>query len=70
MNDVWGAGEYGRVSHWDGSGWSPVAITVTKFPVTDPFYAVWSHGPSELWIGGKGNALRFDPTHRKDGGVQ
>lgn len=68
-DDVWAVGEYGRVRHWNGASWSPVAITTTKLPVTDPFYAVFSRGAAEAWTVGKGIALRYDPAQEKDGGL-
>lgn len=56
-NDVWAAGDYGRLRHWDGKQWSQAAITLTKFPVTEPFYGLWSKGPDEVWVVGDGVAL-------------
>lgn len=70
MNDVWAVGALGRVLRWKGTRWAPTAISVTGHPILDPFYAVWTHGSSEIWLGGKGMALRFDPAQAKDGGVQ
>lgn len=69
-NDVWAVGDYGRVRHWDGTEWSPAAITITKLPVVDPFHAVWTGGASEVWFVGKDIALRYDPATKKDGGVK
>jgi hypothetical protein len=59
-NDTWLVGDSGRVRHFDGTTWAPAAITVTKFPVIEPFYAVWSKGSQDLWVVGHGIAL-----HRK-----
>ncbi len=67
-NDVWAVGDYGRVRHWNGTEWSPAAITVTKMPVVDPFRAVWTGGTSDVWFVGKDIALRYDPATKKDGG--
>lgn len=67
-NDVWAAGDYGRLIHWNGTAWATTAISVTGLPVTDPFKAIWVHGTSDIWIGGKGMALRFDPSQVKTGG--
>lgn len=69
-SDMWTAGEYGRVRHWDGTSWSPAAITVTTLPVIDPFHGVWGHGSSELWMVGDHIALRYDPTKKQTGGAQ
>jgi hypothetical protein len=68
-NDVWAAGDYGRVRHWNGTSWSPAAITVTDLPVIDPLHAVWGHGASDLWIVGDHIALHYDPTQKTSGGV-
>lgn len=69
-NDVWTAGDYGQVRHWNGTKWAGTAVTTTNLPVTNPFYAVWARGSSEVWLVGKGIALRYDPAQKKDGGVQ
>ncbi|AKV01105.1 hypothetical protein AKJ09_07768 [Labilithrix luteola] len=69
-NDVWAAGDYGRLIHWNGTAWATMAISVTGLPVTDPFKSIWVHGASDIWIGGKGMALRFDPTQVKAGGAK
>lgn len=67
-NDVWAAGDYGRLIHWNGTAWATTAISVTGLPVIDPFKCIWTDGTSDVWIGGKGMALRFDPTQVKVGG--
>ncbi len=69
-NDVWTAGDYGQVRHWNGTKWAGTAVTTTNLPVTDPFYAVWARGASEVWLVGKDIALRYDPAQNKDGGTQ
>ena len=69
-NDIWAAGDYGRLMHWNGAKWSTTAISLTGYPVKDPFFAVWAAGPDEVWAAGKAMALRFDPTKEKDGGVE
>jgi hypothetical protein len=68
-NDIWTAGDYGQVRHWNGTKWTGTAVTTTNLPVTNPFYAVWAHGSSEVWLAGKDIALRYDPAQNKDGGV-
>ena len=69
-NDVWAAGDYGRLMHWNGSKWSTTAISLTGYPVKDPFFSLWAAGPNDVWVGGKAMALRFDPTKEKNGGVE
>jgi hypothetical protein len=69
-NDLWAAGEYGQVRHWNGTTWSPAAIGIGKHPVIDAFHGIWAGSSSEMWIVGEGIALRYDPTKVKDGGVK
>ncbi len=59
--DVWIAGDYGRIKHLSGSQWAQAAITVTKFPVIDPFYAIGGKG-NDMWFVGEGVALHRDPA--------
>lgn len=56
-SDAWSAGDYGRIRHWDGSGWTQARITVTSFPFTRPFYATWGGAAGELWFVGEDVAL-------------
>ena len=67
---LWAAGEGGRVRHWNGTKWAPTPITTTAFPIVDPFYGVWSHATNEVWVVGKGKALRYDPTKADNGGAK
>ena len=64
-DDLWVAGEYGRMRHWNGSRWSAPALTVTKFPVIENLHAFWVKGPDDLWVVGEGIALHLDPTKKK-----
>ncbi len=59
-NDAWIGGNFGRLRHWDGTAWKQAFITITKFPVVDPFYAIWGRGTDELWVVGAGIALHKD----------
>jgi hypothetical protein len=67
-NDLWAAGAMGRLIHWNGTKWSTTAISLDGQPTLDPFYAVWTSGPADLWVAGKNMAHRFDPTQVKSGG--
>jgi len=67
-SDLWAAGAFGRLIHWNGTNWSTTAISVDGQPTLDPFYAIWKGGPDELWVAGKNMARRFDPAHVKSGG--
>jgi hypothetical protein len=60
-NDVWVAGEYGRLRHWDGAAWSLPRIAVSKMPVLDDFYAIWAQSNDELWFVGDRIALHKRP---------
>ncbi|AKU98233.1 hypothetical protein AKJ09_04897 [Labilithrix luteola] len=63
-NDAWFVGDYGRVRHWDGTSFTQSAITITKVPVIDPFYAVWANGADDVWVAGKGVAFHKDPSKK------
>lgn len=60
-DDVWTAGEYGRLRHWDGTGWKQAAITNTKYPVIAPLWALWGDAKGRMWCVGDGIALHRDP---------
>jgi hypothetical protein len=60
-NDAWMVGEYGRLQHWDGAKWKQSVITVDKFPVITPLYALGGHG-ADIWFVGDGIALHRDPS--------
>lgn len=62
--DAWLVGDYGRVRHWDGTRFTQSAITTTKFPVIDPFYAVWANGADDVWVAGAGVAFHKDPSKK------
>ena len=64
-DDLWVAGEYGRMRHWNGSRWTASALTITKFPVVSNLYAFWAKGPKDLWVVGDGIALHLDPAKKK-----
>ncbi|MDB4929679.1 MAG: hypothetical protein JWM10_2163, partial [Myxococcaceae bacterium] len=52
--DVWGAGDGGRVAHWDGTAWSTETVGRSDLA------AVWDSGAGERWaVGAGGAALRF-----------
>ncbi|MBX3187274.1 MAG: hypothetical protein KF819_09670 [Labilithrix sp.] len=63
--NAWAVGDYGRVHRWDGDAWTQAAVTRTKFPLTDPLYAVWAAGPEDVWVVGKQIALRRDPSKKQ-----
>ncbi len=67
-SDVWGAGAFGRLIHWNGTKWSTTAISLDGQPTLDPFYAIWANGSGEFWVAGKDMARRFDPARAKSGG--
>jgi hypothetical protein len=59
-NDAWIGGDFGRLRHWDGTTWKQAFITITKYPVVDPFYGMWGRGTNDLWIVGAGIAMHRD----------
>ena len=63
-NDVYLAGDFGHLRHWNGTQFSLVRTTITKVPVTAAFYAMWGTSSTDLWIVGDEIALhKTDPTH-------
>ena len=64
-DDLWVAGEYGRMRRWNGSAWTASTLSVTKYPVISDFFAFWVKAPNDLWVVGDGIALHLDPTRKK-----
>ncbi len=60
-NDVWLAGAYGRLHHWDGTSWRIARTAVTKFPIASTFHAIWGSGPDDIWVVGENVALHKRP---------
>ncbi len=63
-NDLWTAGEHGRIRHWDGSGWTPMAVTITKYPMISPVFGLWAKAANDFWAVGDNIAFHYDPTKR------
>lgn len=59
--DVWIAGDYGRLKHLSGGKWKQSVISVTKFPLIDPFFAIGGKG-NDMWFVGDDVALHRDPA--------
>jgi hypothetical protein len=59
---AWLGGDFGRLRRWDGRAWKQAFITITKYPVIDPFYAIWGTGTEDVWIAGAGIAIHRDLT--------
>ena len=56
--DIWLVGEYGRISHFDGTTWTQVASGVSE-----SLRGVGGSGPSDVWaIGDKATILHYDGT--------
>ena len=51
-NDVWMAGEFGTVLHWDGSALTRVKSGVESSTHNLRLYGVWGAGPSDLYVVG------------------
>lgn len=53
-DDVWGVGDGGRISHWDGAAWTSEAVGGADLA------AVWDSDAGERWaVGARGAVLRF-----------
>ncbi|WP_146646389.1 WD40/YVTN/BNR-like repeat-containing protein [Labilithrix luteola] len=44
-NDVWVAGAFGSVLHWDGKAWAAVPA-----PTHASLRAIWGAGPGDIWV--------------------
>lgn len=51
-NDVYIAGDAGRLRHWDGTNLSLVSTTTTKIPTQAALFAMWGTSSTDLWIVG------------------
>ncbi len=56
-NDVWLAGQFGTLNHWDGTRWQLAAITIDELPVKKNLNAIYGRGPGDIWVVGDGIAL-------------
>ncbi|MBX3213289.1 MAG: hypothetical protein KF850_14735 [Labilithrix sp.] len=63
-NDIWIAGQRGRLRHWDGTGWRVAAVALDDvMPVQKAVHAMWGTGPNDIWAVGADIALRkVDPS--------
>ena len=55
-NDVWAAGQGGRLVHWNGS-----ALQVVQSPTSKDLSTVWGVDANHVWAGGA-DLIRFDGT--------
>ncbi|MBX3209644.1 MAG: hypothetical protein KF764_31715 [Labilithrix sp.] len=60
-NEAYIVGDYGRLRRWNGQSWKQSVVSITKYPLTTPLYALGGHG-SDLWFVGEGVALHRDPS--------
>jgi hypothetical protein len=57
-DDIWMAGQKGRLRHWDGVQWRVAAVAVDDvMPVQNAVHAIWGTGPDDLWVVGVDLAL-------------
>lgn len=60
-DNVWLAGVFGRLYHWNGTAWRPASIALDDvFPVINDFYAITGRhadDSDEVWVVGQGIAL-------------
>ncbi|OJY27768.1 MAG: hypothetical protein BGO98_41670 [Myxococcales bacterium 68-20] len=62
-NDVYLAGDFGQLRHWNGTDFSLVKTTIDAIPVTAAFHAMWGSSSTDLWIVGDEIALhKVSPT--------
>lgn len=58
-NDLWIAGQRGRLRHWDGAAWRIAAVALDDvMPLQKAVYAIWGSGPDDVWVVGADIALR------------
>jgi hypothetical protein len=60
-NAVWVAGNYARLRHWNGLKWKQAVVSVTKYPVIAPIYAIGGL-PDDLWFVGADFAIHRVPS--------
>jgi hypothetical protein len=56
-SDLWVAGLYGRLRHWNGTAWSEASLTVTSLPETAALYGIWGVSASDFWVVGDNLAI-------------
>ncbi|OJY17528.1 MAG: hypothetical protein BGO98_01105 [Myxococcales bacterium 68-20] len=56
-NDVWFAGTFGRIHHWDGSELAITATTNSWDVLASHLHAVSGSGPDDVWVVGENVAL-------------
>ena len=55
VTDVWVVGDYGTITHWDGSSWQDVSS-----PTSDTLNAVSMHSSTNGWaVGSNGTIIRY-----------
>ena len=61
-HDLWTAGEHGRIRQWNGSEWTPMAVTITKYPMSSRLLGLWAKAPDDFWVVGEDVALHHRPA--------
>lgn len=56
-DDVWLAGDFGVLQHWDGKAWSAAEIALDTLPLKKNLNAVFGRGPNDIWVVGDGVAF-------------
>lgn len=63
LDDVWVAGAYGRLRHWDGTEWHVARTALDDvMPVVNTLYGMWVVGMDDVWVVGNGIALHKSPA--------
>ncbi len=60
-DDVWAAGDYGRLRRWDGAAWTQAALMVTSAPIVRRFTGLWGTSSADFWIVGDDVAIHRTP---------
>ncbi|OJY20564.1 MAG: hypothetical protein BGO98_04545 [Myxococcales bacterium 68-20] len=63
-NDIWVAGQRGRLRQWDGIRWRVAAVALDDvMPVQNAVHAMWGTGANDIWAVGADIALhKVDPS--------
>ncbi len=56
-NDVYMAGDFGQLRHWNGTSFVHVKTTLEKIPIKNSLFGMWGSSGTDLWIVGDEIAL-------------
>jgi hypothetical protein len=61
-SDLWSAGVFGRLRHWNGTSWTEAALTVSSLPETATLYGIWGKSSNDFWVVGDNVAIHKHTT--------